>query len=195
MPTKRSRSCLRFGRRKRLDPAPSRLVNTAYRKTSFHRDKPGRSSAVSSSDPICVVFARRTWSGYDQQRHNHARTAQTLPSALQAYPFFTMSIKPPDFGLAEPLSLRSLDFADLLRSAQSRSGGARRDRTDDLLLAKQALSQLSYGPVSTLRPKRIATFQASIFEQNSKLRPPREWWAWKDLNFRPHAYQARALTN
>ena len=32
-----------------------------------------------------------------------------------------------------------------------RSGGARRDRTDDLLLAKQALSQLSYGPV------RIAT--------------------------------------
>ncbi len=26
-------------------------------------------------------------------------------------------------------------------------GGARRDRTDDLLLAKQALSQLSYGPV------------------------------------------------
>ena len=26
-------------------------------------------------------------------------------------------------------------------------GGARRDRTDDLLLAKQALSQLSYGPM------------------------------------------------
>ena len=27
------------------------------------------------------------------------------------------------------------------------NGGASRDRTDDLLLAKQALSQLSYGPV------------------------------------------------
>ena len=27
------------------------------------------------------------------------------------------------------------------------NGGARRDRTDDLLLAKQALSQLSYGPL------------------------------------------------
>jgi hypothetical protein len=26
-------------------------------------------------------------------------------------------------------------------------GGGRRDRTDDLLLAKQALSQLSYAPV------------------------------------------------
>ena len=24
---------------------------------------------------------------------------------------------------------------------------------------------------------------------------PENWWAWKDLNFRPHAYQARALTN
>ena len=23
----------------------------------------------------------------------------------------------------------------------------------------------------------------------------KRWWAWKDLNFRPHAYQARALTN
>src|SRR4051812_46769784 len=28
-----------------------------------------------------------------------------------------------------------------------RSGGARRDRTDDLMLAKHALSQLSYGPI------------------------------------------------
>ena len=27
-----------------------------------------------------------------------------------------------------------------------KAGGANRDRTDDLLLAKQALSQLSYGP-------------------------------------------------
>ena len=31
-------------------------------------------------------------------------------------------------------------------------GGARRDRTDDLLLAKQALSQLSYGPVGRVEP-------------------------------------------
>jgi hypothetical protein len=80
-----------------------------------------------------------------------------------------MSIKPPDFGLAEPLSLRGLDFG----SAQSRSGGARRDRTDDLLLAKQALSQLSYGPVSDLATLAVATFQASILEQNPRLRPPK----------------------
>lgn len=34
------------------------------------------------------------------------------------------------------------------------SGGARRDRTDDLMLAKHALSQLSYGPVTRRRMPR-----------------------------------------
>ena len=52
-------------------------------------------------------------------------------------------------------------------------GGASRDRTDDLKLAKLALSQLSYGPIGS-----------------SHLR----WWAEKELNLRPHAYQACALT-
>ena len=60
--------------------------------------------------------------------------------------------------------------------AFSAIGGANRDRTDDLKLAKLALSQLSYGPVVVLRSWW-------------------KWWAWEDLNFRPHAYQARALTN
>jgi hypothetical protein len=36
--------------------------------------------------------------------------------------------------------------AQALGAASGPTGGARRDRTDDLLLAKQALSQLSYGP-------------------------------------------------
>ena len=49
------------------------------------------------------------------------------------------------------------------------TGGADRDRTDDLRLAKPALSQLSYSP--------------------------NRWWAWVDLNHRPPAYQADALTN
>ena len=37
-------------------------------------------------------------------------------------------------------------------------GGARRDRTDDLLLAKQALSQLSYGPA---RYQRVGRYLSS----------------------------------
>ncbi len=55
-------------------------------------------------------------------------------------------------------------------SRQRRDGGARRDRTADHLLAKQVLSQLSYGPVG-------------------------KWWVWVDLNYRPHPYQGCALTN
>ena len=55
--------------------------------------------------------------------------------------------------------------------SQRRGGGASRDRTDDPLLAKQMLSQLSYGPICL------------------------EWWVWEDLNFRPHPYQGCALTN
>jgi hypothetical protein len=50
-------------------------------------------------------------------------------------------------------------------------GGADRDRTDDLRLAKPALSQLSYSPSEV-----------------------GGWWAWVDLNYRPPAYQADALT-
>ena len=53
-------------------------------------------------------------------------------------------------------------------------GGGERDRTDDLLLAKQALSQLSYTPV--------------------KLGKAGRWWVWLDSNQRPPPYQDGALT-
>ena len=49
-------------------------------------------------------------------------------------------------------------------------GGGERDRTDDPLLAKQVLSQLSYTPVLS-------------------------WWVWLELNQRPPPYQDGALTN
>ena len=52
----------------------------------------------------------------------------------------------------------------------SGNGGGERDRTDDLLLAKQALSQLSYTP-------------------------RRNWWVWMDSNHRPPPYQDGALTS
>src|SRR5215213_10085952 len=59
-------------------------------------------------------------------------------------------------------------------------GGASRDRTDDLKLAKLALSQLSYGPAG--RSLKLLPFAQA------------RWWAEKELNLRPHAYQACALT-
>ena len=41
---------------------------------------------------------------------------------------------------------RTSSRVEKLQADRITAGGARRDRTDDLLLAKQALSQLSYGP-------------------------------------------------
>ena len=46
---------------------------------------------------------------------------------------------------------KSVSHLRMLRSTP-RFGGARRDRTDDLKLAKLALSQLSYGPNSVTKP-------------------------------------------
>jgi hypothetical protein len=54
------------------------------------------------------------------------------------------------------------------------------------MLAKHALSQLSYGPLKGLP---VGASARDLLETTE------EWWAWEDLNFRPHAYQARALTN
>lgn len=58
-------------------------------------------------------------------------------------------------------------------------GGGRRDRTDDPLLAKQVLSQLSYAP-----PYR-----------DTQVFPPDNWWVWLDSNQRPPPYQDGALTD
>jgi DNA-binding PucR family transcriptional regulator len=44
-------------------------------------------------------------------------------------------------------SLRYDRLAEPKLAEPAKAGGARRDRTDDLMLAKHALSQLSYGPV------------------------------------------------
>ena len=72
---------------------------------------------------------------------------------------------------------RRLIAIERIRPRSLAFGGADRDRTDDLKLAKLALSQLSYGP----------------WDKTSK-RSALKWWARDELNVRPHAYQACALT-
>jgi hypothetical protein len=65
---------------------------------------------------------------------------------------------PSPFGLWRG-SLRSLRYDGLPGLAQpklakrAKAGGARRDRTADLLHAMQALSQLSYGPFRIAAPQ------------------------------------------
>ena len=80
------------------------------------------------------------------------------------------------------------------------AGGGERDRTDDLLLAKQALSQLSYTPLARhharLRPSGYGGHQPSPMPgEASRSRVSGEgWWVWLDSNQRPPPYQDGALT-
>jgi hypothetical protein len=66
-----------------------------------------------------------------------------------------------------------------LVSLPVRARGATRTRTEDPLLAKQVLYQLSYNP-------------RDLPHSNSRVRLTK--WGWEELNLRPHAYQACALT-
>lgn len=92
----------------------------------------------------------------------------------------TQEHKPPLTGITG-ISFSSFRILDV--------GGGRRDRTDDLMLAKHALYQLSYGPLK----------DRQALQSLSPIRLPKaprsRWWAQADSNCRPHAYQACALTN
>ena len=55
-------------------------------------------------------------------------------------------------GTTQPNLLFSRDVYSVFAVVSPGNGGARRDRTDDILLAKQALSQLSYGPITETKP-------------------------------------------
>ena len=98
----------------------------------------------------------------------------------RVYSLFTIS------NIRAPLLVQKAG-ANLCDTGQTVNGGARRDRTDDLLNANQALSQLSYGPIRTPHQSRASQNRASQSR-------PDEWWAWDDSNVRPHPYQGCALT-
>ena len=106
--------------------------------------------------------------------------------------------------LAQALSTRRTPIAPQQRA----DGGGDRDRTDDPLLAKQVLSQLSYTPGSRSRhrPDRRSQTPRAVDAPDrprgsaqtavaATAASEARWWAREDLNLRPHAYQARALTS
>ena len=84
--------------------------------------------------------------------------------------------------------------------SSSVDGGAREDRTPDLLRARQALSQLSYGPnkfrlkakdqIQTRKTKGYCLSYCAVRFFLAFMR----WWVWEELNLRPHPYQGCALT-
>lgn len=67
-------------------------------------------------------------------------------AGAQGYPLFTMSNFEAETRWVPETASGILPARNGLLIRMDGSGGARRDRTDDLKLAKLALSQLSYGP-------------------------------------------------
>ena len=89
-----------------------------------------------------------------------------LPSvALLLLPFPLFS-----FQGAEPRSKTGSKRSKSFKRFDPFSGGDKRDRTADLLRAKQALSHLSYTPIGN-------------------------WWALVGSNHRPYDYQSYALAS
>jgi hypothetical protein len=85
------------------------------------------------------------------------------------------------FGAAAFATIR---LAQPKQAQPAKAGGARRDRTDDLMLAKHALSQLSYGPVTG---RRMLSSPPSLFElrrdspRSSDGSPSRSWRSQRRL--------------
>src|SRR5687768_5066518 len=99
---------------------------------------------------------------------------------------------------AQPPRIRGRAAKFWSSSLENAVGGASRDRTGDLKLAKLALSQLSYGPsfarlaASFGGQARWCSARGWLARRSSER--SEVWWAEKELNLRPHAYQACALT-
>ena len=91
-------------------------------------------------------------SGADQNltapdRHDNITALTGLPSSChQACLLFTITSEQDNGGPKARTIAISVSHLRMFRSTPTRIGGARRDRTVDLLHAMQALSHLSYGP-------------------------------------------------
>jgi hypothetical protein len=77
-----------------------------------------------------------------------------------------------------------------------RRGGAEETRTPDVLLAKEVLYQLSYGPRSASPTYAADTaLRGGAAFRLQRRGPDQRVWAFLDSNQRPLPYQGSALTN
>jgi hypothetical protein len=125
--------------------------------------------------------------------------------------FFSKDIQPTASALQRSKASQGQRPSPVVRRPSSKNGGAERDRTADPLLAKKVLSQLSYSPnllgtaCNRHAPHRgvskspfintIPHDQPGLRPNPQHRHPQNEWWARVDSNYRPHAYQACALTD
>ena len=113
-----------------MPPAPGQSPRAAVPHPS-HPD-PERTSCLSRKDTLVCAILRYSRTTHETGRSGHRRTFIFTISRTEVRSRASHSRCP------------AYDF-------QTMPGGADRNRTDDLLRAKQALSQLSYGPRSGAR--------------------------------------------
>ena len=127
----------------------SRQIRTACSLAVMHPRERGITTARlrAHAGRLCTVpdFGPGGLGAISSSRCQTARTRRAISERARIH-----------FGASRlPIALRDLrnealpdePITSLANPTKNEPGGARRDRTDDLLLAKQALSQLSYGPV------------------------------------------------
>ena len=87
-------------------------------------------------------------------RRGQAANLEDMPhGGIRTNLLFTMSWNRPGPAAPDVAKLYLADGEPAVFTSL-KDGGARRDRTDDLMLAKHALSQLSYGPEGEIRSHR-----------------------------------------
>ena len=130
-------------------------VNTAYRKTSCIEINPNQGLRLASQGCQARTRSIPTTASVGESAtvRRHQRGALSALHVTGVSLLHDVKITACLVGSGTD-ALRCLDLHDpaIRRLTRATAGGARRDRTDDLLLAKQALSQLSYGPIRRRRP-------------------------------------------
>jgi hypothetical protein len=143
-------------RRGRTGSRPSRMVrNTALKRPVFASNMSGspavRRGAL-AGHPAHRWAKRPNMFPLHNVKHHADRRPETTPRSSVS---FRMRL-----GGREVVRSSGREIGDA-------AGGARRDRTDDLMLAKHALSQLSYGPA---RRRRVTGLGSKLETRSRRLR-------------------------
>ncbi len=115
------------------------------------QDRSQKDQKPGSFDPGLLMLAEHT-------RAKPRRSRRSRFSRLSSPPWHAHPLHDANRPAPRPFRSRAKSLSDVSgrKRRQRAAGGARRDRTDDLMLAKHALSQLSYGPVLVVRLRRTS---------------------------------------
>ena len=122
--------------------------SSSARNTAKVYSRPGRSNHDRSHSPILRTRPKKPLHNVKHPRSKPPGPKTRGPNLRRrGYPPRQTLLRP-----ANPLSSAPSAPRDGTAQPAPATGGGERNRTDDLLLAKQALSQLSYTPAQTKRP-------------------------------------------